>query len=131
MLSNSFRVLVDTDGKRYRFDRFAFNEALGAAKRTAKERDQMLSREFFQAFADALATSVSTITHWASGSNGPSDMGRVKDMAEFLGVDYKNLLLAEEQEDAMMWRAEALALDIKYPTVDCGGRSSLWDFRVS
>ena len=61
----------------------------------------MLSREFFQAFADALATSVSTITHWASGYNGPSDMERVKDMAEFLGVDYKDLLLAEEQEDAM------------------------------
>lgn len=101
MIINSFRVLVDTDGKRYRFDRFAFNEALGAAKRTAKERDQMLSREFFQAFADALATSVSTITHWASRYNGPSDMGRVKDMAEFLGIDYKDLLLSEEQEDAM------------------------------
>ena len=102
MISNSFRVLVDTDGKRYRFDRFAFNEALGAAKRTAKERDQMLSREFFQAFADALATSVSTITHWASGYNGPSDMGRVKDMAEFLGIDYKDLLLSEETMEAGM-----------------------------
>lgn len=49
----------------------------------------MLSREFFQAFADALATSVSTITHWASGYNGPSDMEWVKDMAEALAEGIK------------------------------------------
>lgn len=102
----SFKRLKAEDGKEYTFDSLAFKKEL---KRTAvaSKKDGKVSsiEEFKEGLADKIAVSTAAIKQWESGRNGVSDIERVQEIAEYLGLeDYKTLLVevkAEERKDDM------------------------------
>ena len=104
------RLLVDSDGKQYRFSNFAFQEAVGAElakqrklnKDNIKKGTQQITREaIVQSLASKIHLSNDTIKKWDKGANGPGDIEKVKDCANALGIDYHSLLEFEGKQETI------------------------------
>ena len=100
MQQKNFKKLIDNDGQEYTFDYQAFKKFFKIAVVHAKNNGSVKTvEEFEENFAESLAVSVSSIKQWKSGNNGVSDMDRIKEMAQKLGLsDYKKLLITEQRE---------------------------------
>lgn len=102
----NFKKFQCEDGKEYIFDSSAFKKELRRSALAAKKANVIASiEEYEQGLADATAVSTASIKQWKAGRNGVSDIDRVKEIAEYLGLtDYKKLLtkvMSENREDDM------------------------------
>lgn len=102
----SFKRLKAEDGKEYTFDSFAFKKELKRTAVASKKNGNVSSiEEFKEGLADKIAVSTAAIKQWESGRNGVSDIERVQEIADYLGLeDYKDLLIevkTEERKDDM------------------------------
>ncbi|MGO5551269.1 hypothetical protein ACTQW9_18685 [Lachnospiraceae bacterium LCP19S3_B12] len=105
MEQGSFKRLKAQDGKEYTFNALAFKKELKRTAVAAKQKGIVSSIEAFkEGLADKIAVTTAAIKQWESGRNGVSDIERVQEIAEYLGLeDYKALLIEvkEERKDDM------------------------------
>lgn len=95
MKGKSLRKLVDTDGKRYQFDSLTFRDEL---HEYAKEK-QMSVSNIMEDIAEEIGVSASAIKQWQTPKlSGPSDMQKVRDVAEYLDNDYHEFLVECDEE---------------------------------
>lgn len=95
MKGKSLRKLLDNDGKQYQFNSISFRIEL---HEFAKEK-QMSVINLMQDIADEIGVSASAIKQWQSPKlSGPSDMQKVKDVAEYLFQDYHEFLVECDEE---------------------------------
>ena len=102
----NFKKFQCEDGNEYVFNSSAFKMELRRSALAAKKANVVSSiEEYEQGLADAIAVSTASIKQWKAGRNGVSDIDRVKEIAEYLGLaDYKKLLVEvidENREDDM------------------------------
>lgn len=102
----NFKKFQCEDGNEYVFNSSAFKIELRRSALAAKKVNMVSSiEEYEQGLADAIAVSTASIKQWKAGRNGVSDIERVKEIAEYLGLaDYKKLLvkvIAKNREDDM------------------------------
>jgi hypothetical protein len=90
------------DGKDYKFDCKTFDNVF---HRRAKEKGMKIA-EFEQTLADQIHVSQAAVHNWRMGLNGPSDLDKVKGIAEVLNLDTMNLLI--EKRGEMMNREQIL-----------------------
>lgn len=95
MKGKSLRKLVDTDGKRYQFNSMAFRAEL---HEYAKEK-QMSVNNLMEDIAEEIGVSISAIKQWQTPKlSGPSDMQKVRDLADYLEQDYQEFLFECKEE---------------------------------
>lgn len=108
MEQGNFKRFKCEDEKEYIFDFNAFKMELRRTALCAKKAGQVNTiEEFEEMLADEIAVSTAAIKQWKAGRNGVSDIERVKEIANFLGLtNYKQLLIEqiekEEMEDMTM-----------------------------
>lgn len=100
MISKKYRVLETIDGVQYVFSPFAFKEQIKRYVKKMKLSGQNITAESVKAdLEEKYGISADAIKNWMYGYNGPADVGVVRTVAEYLGIDYKELLLKKETED--------------------------------
>ena len=97
----NFKRLKTEDGKEYTFNSLAFKKELKRTAVASKKDGKVTSIEAFkEGLADKIAVSTAAIKQWESGRNGVSDIERVQEIAEYLGLeDYKSLLIEVKTEE--------------------------------
>ncbi|MDY4753801.1 MAG: hypothetical protein SO355_00445 [Candidatus Faecousia sp.] len=95
------KILQDTDGKEYLFDRFAFDDAMCA--KTDKEK-KITKGVVIDQLRHACAVSEDAVKNWLYGKNSIPDMEMVKKAAGFLEIDYHDILtpVQNTQEERKM-----------------------------
>lgn len=95
MKDKNLRKMIDSDGKEYRFNSIAFRECL---QQFAYEKGTSKGKVILD-MAEEIGVSDSSIKQWQLPKyGGPSDMQKVRDVAEYLQVDYTDFLKAREKE---------------------------------
>ncbi len=97
------------NGAKYQFDYEQMNVFINMRRHERMNAgEQRVSKEKIKKeIAERLVISPETIKSWMSGTNSPEDAERVKGLAEYLKVDYHELLKTEEvqetkEEDTIM-----------------------------
>ncbi len=89
------------EGTKYQFDSkkmlMYVNQMKYDRQRLGKKKNQSHIKE---ELAEKLFVSEETVKSWMYGTNGPSDLEQVKQMADYFGVEYHQLLAKEEEEMA-------------------------------
>lgn len=86
-------MAYEIDGTRFEFDSVAFDALLrGAREKVTRAMAEMSS---------ATHVSVPSIKEWRRGAHSPSDLGKVRDVAAFLGVDVGALLIVRREAGEM------------------------------
>lgn len=99
MTKRNFKILVDNDGTRYRFNSFAFKVSIRNYVALCKEQGNKITGEQVKKeIAEKLFLSPDAIKNWISGYNGPADMETVKGIADYLKITYVTLLQKEEDK---------------------------------
>lgn len=115
------KILQDTDGREYVFDRLSFDDAVCA--KTDKEK-KITKGVVIDQLGHACAVSEDAVKNWLYGKNSIPDMKTVKQAAEFLEIDYHDILTPvqntqEERkmrtENKIITEATAFADSIVYP----------------
>ena len=93
--NNNLRRFQLKDGKEYCFDCDRFKSELNKIAKKAKETHQVSTiKEYEDKFIKCIGVSESALKQWKAGNNGVSDLDRVKEIANFLGMsNYKDLLI--------------------------------------
>lgn len=105
MEKKNFRTL-EYEGRSYRFNRAAFCEFFRAAKSRTVDTNDALT----QKIAEHAYVSADAVINWKKGKNGPSDIEKIRLIAEALGVNNWMLLLAEIREENDMRNREEIEL---------------------
>ena len=99
MISKSFKVLDIIDGYEYVFSAFAFKANVRKYKADQKAIGESLTNEMvLEQIAECAHVSVDAIKNWMYAKNGPGDLETVKAIAEFLKVNYIDLLKQQEKK---------------------------------
>ena len=106
MKSETFKILKDKDGKRYRFSSEKFCDALDARKIQSTEEGKRLfksdlRRMIAERISDTMngsAFSDEAVANWEKGNNGPTSMDYVEIAAEVLGISKYDLLNSLDEE---------------------------------
>ena len=99
MENGKFKTLKAENGKAYIFNHRAFKLELRKVALAAKKDKSVSSiEEFEEGLADKLAVSTAAIKQWKFGYNGVSDIERVQEIAEYLGLDDYRVLLSEVEK---------------------------------
>ena len=101
------------NGIKYIFDHEQMNTFLNMKQheRMKAEKKKITKEWLKQEMAKKLVVSPETIKSWLQGTNSPGDLELVKGIAEYLGVDYHELLQKKEQEE------EEMAEEIRFMAV--------------
>ena len=99
MANKGFRKLVDVDGKEYVFSCEKFNDAISKQQMIlqAKSRHRVSKLSIYEDLSNKLYISLDTIRNWVRGRNGPSNLEDTKKLAEFIQIDYHELLDTHEE----------------------------------
>lgn len=106
MKSETFKILKDKDGKRYRFSSEKFCDALDARKMQSTEEGKRLfksdlRRMIAERISDTMkgsAFSDEAVANWEKGNNGPTSMDYVEIAAGVLGISKYDLLNSLDEE---------------------------------
>ena len=102
--------IFNIDGKNMRFDSDVFNRHFTEQRK--KKKISVLDYEI--EIGEALSVSSSAVNNWRFSANGPSDMERIKQLADYIGIrDYK-LLLKETEENTVMKISERQKDSLKH-----------------
>ena len=88
---------------------------LRKGKESEKEGKKRSQQALMTDIADEIGVSFSAVKHWISGHNAPSDLEKVKDLAEGLGVDMMDLL-DTEKENIMNTNTASTCTDNQFTT---------------
>ena len=99
MASKGFRKLVDDDGKEYVFSCEKFNDVISKHQMIlqAKSGHRVSKLSIYEDLSNKLYISLDTIRNWVRGRNGPSNLEDTKKLAEFIQIDYHELLDTHEE----------------------------------
>jgi hypothetical protein len=99
MASKGFRKLVDDDGQEYYFSCEKFNAAISIYqnKLQAQNIRKVTKERIYQDISNELSFSPYAIQNWKRGRNGPSSLEDTKKLAEFIQIDYHELLDTDEE----------------------------------
>ena len=87
-------------GIRYQFVHQQLSEIISEKKRHLQKNGEKATRTaIMEELADKLFVSVEAIKNWMYGHNGPSEIEKVKELADYFQVDYHQFL---EKEDGQM-----------------------------
>lgn len=99
MISKKFKVLEVKDGQGYVFDSFAFKTSVRNYVANKKSAGEHFSIEKAKVeLANVVCISIDSITNWMYGRNGVADLESLKKIAEYLDVDYTQMLRVEEEK---------------------------------
>lgn len=100
MVSKNFKVLEVMNGNEYIFSSFSFKASVRKYKSEKKSQNGSLTSEMvLEKIAEAAHVSVDSIKNWMYAKNGPSDLETVKVVANFLNVNYVDLLKKQERKN--------------------------------
>lgn len=100
MVSKNFKVLEIINGKEYCFSAFAFKASVRNFKAEKKRNgENIASEDLYWELAEATHVSADSIKNWMYAKNGPGDLQTVKEIANYLKIDYKDLLKEQEKQD--------------------------------
>ena len=107
-MKRSLKTFTDTDGKKYRFNAVAFNRLFKDRQKQYKEdgKPEVLLRQDMSA---KIGVSPDTIKSWRYMYKGPADLDLVLSIADFLSVEYSELLY--EPEDENMNTSETVSMN--------------------
>ena len=99
MASKGFRKLTDDDGQEYYFSCEKFNAAISIYqnKLQAQNIRKVTKERIYQDISNELSFSPYAIQNWKRGRNGPSSLEDTKKLAEFIQIDYHELLDTVEE----------------------------------
>lgn len=115
------KILQDTDGREYLFDRFAFDDAVCAK---VNKKEGITKGTVIARVGNACDVTEDAVKNWLYGKNSIPDMETVKKAAMFLEIDYHDILTPVQttQEERKMrtesktiTEATAFADSIVYP----------------
>ena len=86
-------TVFNIDGQFYQFDCFCFNQYVDKKSTT----DRIRKTEIENKIAEKVSVSSSAIHNWRFGSNGPSGLDLIKDVAEYFNIDFMMLLKKKEE----------------------------------
>ena len=88
------------EGTKYQFDckklQMYTNQMKRDLRREGTKKNQTHIKE---ELAEKIFVSAETVNSWMYGSNGPSDLEQVKQIADYFGVEYHQLLKKEGEEE--------------------------------
>ncbi len=97
--SKEFRSFIDDDGDVVRFSPIFFRRSIDSFISQKKESGEKYTKEkFYEDVAKALMYSIDAIKNWAKGANGPNDFDIIRKLARYMGIDYRDLLVDENDE---------------------------------
>lgn len=89
------------DGVKYWFDCNKMQMYANQMKNGLQMRGKKMTKDtIMKEMADKLFVSYEAIKSWMYGTNGPSDLEQIKQVADYFGVEYHQLLDKEEEEMA-------------------------------
>lgn len=92
-ISKRFKVIEEENGVNYIFSNRDFKIQVGKRQNSSSDSSNKITQEqIFEELAEKLHKSAEAVRQWFRGNNGPSDIDVVKDIANYFGVDYKELL---------------------------------------
>ena len=99
MASKGFRKLVDDDGQEYYFSCEKFNAAISIYQNKLQTQNNrnVTKERIYQDISNELSFSPYAIQNWKRGRNGPSSLEDTKKLAEFIQIDYHELLDTAEE----------------------------------
>ena len=93
MISKNFKVLEVINEYEYVFSPFAFKACVRKYKADMKSSGKSVTNEIvLEEIAGSAHVSVDAIKNWMYAKNGPADLETVKAIADFLNIDYIELL---------------------------------------
>lgn len=97
----NFKRLQCENGKEYVFDSKRFKMELRRSALAAKKEKAITTIEAYEEkLAESIAVTTAAIKQWKAGRNGVSDLERVQEIANYLGLDdYKKLLIEVSDND--------------------------------
>lgn len=87
------------DSTRAYFSRYNLKAAIHRAM--VSHEPKISQQIFLEDMADATGNSFSAIKHWLAGHNAPSDLEKLRDIADYLKVELTDLLETEKENKAM------------------------------
>ncbi len=111
--SLEFRSYIDDDGDVVRFSSIKFRNCMSEYISTKrKETGQRYTQDKFREdVAEELKISPDAIKKWVSGANGPGDFGIIRKMADYMGIDYHDLLVDENDKPVTVIDKEKFNLE--------------------
>ena len=110
-----FRKLYKEDGVSYIFNTEAFNRLIAEKKISSrKEDDSQTQDEIEFDIASKIHKPYESVRNWTKGSNGPGDIGLVKDIAEYFDVDFMTLLIPTYMSRNWYSRINSYGFDDNY-----------------
>ena len=91
--------IYELDNRRYRFDSKSFQGLMNQLKYNLKVSKQKKTKDMIMnEIAEKLSVSYEAVKNWAYGYNGPTDLELVKKIGAYFKVDYRTLLLLEDEK---------------------------------
>ncbi len=108
MVSMNYKVLEVRDGKEYVFSSHAFKQRI----KTFLETSQFKTLEaLFEDIASKAHVTADAVRNWNYAKNGPGDIEIVKILADYLNVDYKEIMRVQEVKKMAENKSETLNTD--------------------
>lgn len=92
--SKNFRYLYKENGENYIFDRDAYQEQL----KNKGKKESITLEQIRNDIADKVNQSPDSVKKWSQGHNGPGDITIVKDIADYLEIDFHELLVLSPED---------------------------------
>ncbi len=93
-ISDRFRVVYKDDDIEYVFSPRAFKHQIDECYAEARRRGIKKTKEQIKdEIAEKTSRSVESVRQWSRGFNGPGDIDIIKDIAQYFGIDFKDLLV--------------------------------------
>lgn len=100
------RIIVEEEtDKKYQFNREALKEIIHS--RTDR-KNHITQHSILLQLEEQCGLTVARVSKWLSGANGPGNIDNVKDISEFFGIDYHDILIDMNpvKEDEKMINSE-------------------------
>lgn len=95
------RVIYEENNIEYTFSSIDFKREINAYIANKKKEGKFTQKELFDMIADKTNVSCEAVKQWYGSYNGPADIEIVKGIASVLGIEFKKLIVAREQEIKM------------------------------
>lgn len=97
-ISKMFKGIYEENSIEYVFNDKAFKKAVIEKKSNSRKTGENLTQDrILEEIADKTSKTPDAVKRWLNGYNGPGDISLVKDIADYFGIDYHDLLSVKQE----------------------------------